>query len=80
MWIDAGYSVIDTAILFNNGTYYRFSKDESPQTADYPCGKHVFAEKSTTLISKEGTSAVLLPSISPIASVGFVRIIFLVLL
>ncbi|MGC7102593.1 RICIN domain-containing protein [Amycolatopsis lurida] len=51
VWVDKGYSTIDSTLVEHNGTYYRFTKDErsSSQSA---CGKFVLAEKSVTLLNR----------------------------
>jgi sucrose-6-phosphate hydrolase SacC (GH32 family) len=48
VWIDTGYSVIDTTIVFDekNGKFHRFSKDERAKTPD---GKFIFQEWSLSL-------------------------------
>jgi len=48
VWIDTGYSVIDTTIVFDEGKgrYYRFSKDERSKGPD---GKFIFEEWSQSL-------------------------------
>ncbi|PZG01797.1 RICIN domain-containing protein [Micromonospora deserti] len=48
VWVDKGYSTIDSTVIRHNGTYYRFTKDERSATQT-PCGKFILAEKSTTL-------------------------------
>lgn len=50
-WKDPGYSVIDSTVIKNGNTYYRYSKDERDNTSSSPCGKFVFAEKSTSILS-----------------------------
>ncbi|MGN9846861.1 RICIN domain-containing protein [Nonomuraea sp. H19] len=51
VWVDKGYSTIDSTLIKHNGTYYRFTKDErsSSQTA---CGKFILAEKSATMLNR----------------------------
>jgi hypothetical protein len=51
VWIDPGYSVIDSTVVKHNGTYYRYTKDERSNTGSSPCGKFVTAERSTDLRS-----------------------------
>lgn len=48
IWIDTGYPVIDTTVVFDSKTnrYYRFSKDERSGTAN---AKSIFQETSTSL-------------------------------
>jgi hypothetical protein len=53
VWVDPGYSVIDSTVIEENGTYYRFTKDEGGNTADSPCGKYIIAEKSAELRSTD---------------------------
>jgi hypothetical protein len=50
VWIDPGYSVIDSTVLERDGTYYRFTKDERGNSGSSPCGKFVTAERSTSLL------------------------------
>ncbi|WP_309082156.1 LamG-like jellyroll fold domain-containing protein [Zhihengliuella sp.] len=49
VWIDPGYSVIDSTVLREDGVYYRFTKDERSNTGTSPCGKFITAEKSAEL-------------------------------
>lgn len=51
VWVDKGYSTIDSTLTKHNGTYYRFTKDErsSSQSA---CGKFILAEKSATILNR----------------------------
>ncbi|SIM54777.1 family 43 glycosylhydrolase [Micromonospora cremea] len=51
VWVDPGYSVIDSTVVKHNGTYYRFTKDERNNTSSTPCSKFVLEEKSTQLRS-----------------------------
>jgi hypothetical protein len=48
VWIDTGYSVIDTTIVFDesSGKFHRFSKDERAKSPD---GKFIFQERSSSL-------------------------------
>jgi hypothetical protein len=50
VWIDPGYSVIDSTVIQNNGTYYRFTKDERNNTSSSPCSKYILEQKSTDLL------------------------------
>ncbi|ANN18073.1 beta-xylosidase [Amycolatopsis orientalis] len=50
VWIDPGYSVIDSTVIEDKGTYYRFTKDERNPTSSSPCSKYITAEKSTDLL------------------------------
>jgi hypothetical protein len=40
VWVDKGYSTIDSTLIKHNGTYYRFTKDERSSSAS-PCGKFI---------------------------------------
>jgi beta-xylosidase len=51
VWVDPGYSVIDSTVVKNGGTYYRFTKDERNNTSSTPCSKFILEEKSTTLLN-----------------------------
>jgi beta-xylosidase len=51
VWIDPGYSVIDSTVIEHNGTYYRYTKDERNNTSTTPCSKFITAEKSTDLLN-----------------------------
>ncbi|NGY64743.1 family 43 glycosylhydrolase [Lentzea sp. NEAU-D13] len=51
VWIDPGYSVIDSTIIEDKGTYYRYTKDERNNTSTTPCSKFITAEKSTDLLN-----------------------------
>ncbi|MBB6550196.1 RICIN domain-containing protein [Nonomuraea rubra] len=51
IWVDKGYSTIDSTITKHNGTYYRFTKDER-STSQTPCGKFILAEKSATMLNR----------------------------
>ncbi|WP_199751915.1 immunoglobulin-like domain-containing protein [Actinoplanes sp. ATCC 53533] len=50
VWVDPGYSVIDSTIIKKGDTYYRFTKDERNNTSDKPCSKFIIAEKSTSIL------------------------------
>ncbi|MFC0439888.1 family 43 glycosylhydrolase [Kutzneria buriramensis] len=50
VWIDPGYSVIDSTVIQNNGTYYRFTKDERNNTSSSPCSKYILEQKATDLL------------------------------
>ncbi|HUQ61961.1 family 43 glycosylhydrolase [Lentzea sp.] len=50
VWIDPGYSVIDSTVIEHNGTYYRYTKDERNNSSSSPCSKYITAEKSTDLL------------------------------
>ncbi|MFU8876233.1 family 43 glycosylhydrolase [Micromonospora sp. SL4-19] len=51
VWVDPGYSVIDSTVIKHNGSYYRFTKDERNNTSSTPCSKFILEEKSTQLRS-----------------------------
>ncbi|MGO1055542.1 immunoglobulin-like domain-containing protein [Crossiella sp. CA198] len=51
VWVDPGYSVIDSTVIKDGGTYYRFTKDERNNSSSTPCSKFILAEKSTNLRS-----------------------------
>ncbi|MET7697771.1 family 43 glycosylhydrolase [Streptomyces sp. NPDC005485] len=53
VWDDPGYSVIDSTVIKNKGSYYRFTKDERNPSSDSPCSKFITAEKSATLTSEK---------------------------
>jgi hypothetical protein len=46
VWVDPGYSVIDSTMIDHNGTYYRFTKDERNNSSTSPCSKFIIEEKS----------------------------------
>ncbi|ANZ41144.1 beta-xylosidase [Lentzea guizhouensis] len=50
VWIDPGYSVIDSTVIEHQGTYYRYTKDERNNSSSSPCSKYITAEKSTDLL------------------------------
>ncbi|MFD3929933.1 family 43 glycosylhydrolase [Streptomyces sp. NPDC058614] len=49
VWDDPGYSVIDSTVIKNKGSYYRYTKDERDPTSSSPCSKFITGEKSTSL-------------------------------
>ncbi|MQM26824.1 immunoglobulin-like domain-containing protein [Glycomyces albidus] len=49
VWVDQGYSTIDSTMIEDDGTYYRFTKDERSNSASTPCGKFILAETATSL-------------------------------
>ncbi len=53
VWIDPGYSVIDSTVIKEGETYYRFTKDERNNTSSTPCSKFILGEKSTELRSTD---------------------------
>ncbi|WP_031486078.1 family 43 glycosylhydrolase [Streptomyces bicolor] len=50
VWIDRGYSVIDSTVIQHDGTYFRLSKDERNNTSSTPNSKFIFEEKSNSLL------------------------------
>lgn len=50
IWIDRGYSVIDSTMIEHDGQYHRFSKDERDNSSSTPYSKFVFAEKSESVL------------------------------
>jgi hypothetical protein len=51
VWVDPGYSVIDSTVIKEGDTFYRFTKDERSNTPTTPCSKFILEEKSTQLRS-----------------------------
>jgi beta-xylosidase/uncharacterized protein YjdB len=49
VWVDPGYSVIDSTVIKHGGTYYRYTKDERNNSSSTPCSKFILAETSATL-------------------------------
>jgi hypothetical protein len=49
VWIDRGWSTIDTTVISHEGLYYRFLKDERSRTSGLPLGKSIFSETSPSL-------------------------------
>ncbi|TDV44787.1 glycoside hydrolase family 43 protein [Actinophytocola oryzae] len=49
VWVDPGYSVIDSTVLEDGGWYYRFTKDERSAGPGAPCGKFITEQRSTQL-------------------------------
>ena len=49
-WVDPGYSVIDSTMVKDGDTYYRFTKDERDNTSSTPCSKFITEEKSSTIL------------------------------
>ena len=48
VWVDAGYSTIDSTLIENDGVYYRYTKDER-SSSQSSCGKFILAETSSYL-------------------------------
>ena len=53
VWVDPGYSVIDSTVVKHGDTYYRFTKDERNNTSSTPCSKFILEQKSTSLRSTD---------------------------
>ncbi|MEV8064825.1 family 43 glycosylhydrolase [Streptomyces sp. NPDC085995] len=53
VWQDPGYSVIDSTVVKEKDTYYRFTKDERNNSSSSPCSKFVIEEKSTRLLAPD---------------------------
>ena len=51
VWVDKGYSTIDSTLLRHNGAYYRFTKDERG-ASESACGKFVTVETSTSVLNR----------------------------
>ncbi|MFE5893022.1 family 43 glycosylhydrolase [Streptomyces sp. NPDC056462] len=51
VWIDRGYSVIDSTVIRHDGTYFRLSKDERNNSSSTPNSKFIFEEKSDSLLN-----------------------------
>jgi beta-xylosidase len=56
VWIDRGYSVIDSTVIQHDGTYFRLSKDERNNTSSTPNSKFIFEEKSDSLLDTSWTA------------------------
>ena len=55
VWVDRGYSVIDSTVIKRGDTYYRLSKDERNNSSSTPNSKFIFEEKSDSLLSTSWT-------------------------
>ncbi len=53
VWVDPGYSVIDSTVIEHDGTYYRFTKDERNNSSSTPCSKFIIEERSETILDLE---------------------------
>ncbi|MDH6625365.1 beta-xylosidase [Streptomyces sp. LBL] len=51
VWNDPGYSVIDSTVVKDKDTYYRYTKDERDPTSSSPCAKFITGQKSKSLTS-----------------------------
>lgn len=49
VWVDPGYSVIDSTVIKDGDGYYRFTKDERNNSSTTPCSKFILEERSMTL-------------------------------
>ncbi|GGS06688.1 hypothetical protein GCM10010269_52000 [Streptomyces humidus] len=56
VWVDRGYSVIDSTVIQHDGTYFRLSKDERNNSSSTPNSKFVFEEKSDSLLNLSWTA------------------------
>ncbi|MEU4486843.1 family 43 glycosylhydrolase [Streptomyces purpurascens] len=56
VWIDRGYSVIDSTMIRHDGTYYRLSKDERNNSSSTPNSKFIFEEKSDSILNPSWTA------------------------
>jgi hypothetical protein len=54
VWVDKGYSTIDSTMIKHNGTYFRFTKDERG-AAESSCGKFILAETSASILNRNYT-------------------------
>jgi beta-xylosidase len=53
VWIDPGYSVIDSTVIQDKDTYYRFTKDERNNTSSSSCSKYILEQKATDLLDPD---------------------------
>ena len=51
VWVDKGYSTIDSTLIRHDGTYYRYTKDER-SSGSTPCSQFILAERSTTMLNR----------------------------
>lgn len=49
VWVDPGYSVIDSTVIEHDGMYHRFTKDERDISSSTPGSKFVIQQKSASL-------------------------------
>ncbi|MHA7965269.1 glycoside hydrolase [Paenibacillus sp. CAU 1782] len=54
LYMDLGYSTIDTTMIAHNGKIYRFTKDERENEANSPFGKMVFQETLKSVFDTDG--------------------------
>lgn len=50
VYMDFGYSVIDTTMIKHDGKVYRFTKDERDNSSSIPYGKTIFQEVGDTIL------------------------------
>lgn len=53
VYMDYGYSVIDTTMIAHNGKIYRFTKDERNNSGSSPNGKFVFQEVGDSVLGSD---------------------------
>ncbi len=53
VYMDYGYSIIDTTMIRHNGKIYRFTKDERDNNASSPYGKMVFQEVGDSIFDPD---------------------------
>ncbi|OBR67619.1 hypothetical protein A7K91_22330 [Paenibacillus oryzae] len=53
VYMDYGYSIIDTTIVKDGGSVYRFTKDERDNNQGTPSGKFVFQEKGSGIFAND---------------------------
>ena len=51
VWVDKGYSTIDSTLIRHDGTFYRYTKDERG-SGSTPCSQFILAERSTTILNR----------------------------
>jgi hypothetical protein len=51
VWVDKGFSTIDSTLIRHNATYYRLTKDERGSSSS-TCGNFILEEKSTALLNR----------------------------
>ncbi|MHA7965535.1 S-layer homology domain-containing protein [Paenibacillus sp. CAU 1782] len=53
VYMDYGYSIIDTTVVQHDGSVYRFTKDERDNSQQAPSGKFVFQEKGSSIFADD---------------------------
>ncbi|MDL4839364.1 immunoglobulin-like domain-containing protein, partial [Aquibacillus rhizosphaerae] len=53
VYLDYGYSIIDTTMIKHNDKIYRFTKDERGNSTDSPNGKFIFQEVGDSVLDPE---------------------------